>query len=70
VSGNLPSEGISVVTTCYNERENLRELIPAIRSVLAGVPHEIIVVDDSSPDGSYEVAAELADVAVRKKREV
>jgi dolichol-phosphate mannosyltransferase len=62
-------EGISVVTTSYNERENLQQLIPAIRRVLAGTPHEIIVIDDSSPDGSIEVAKELADVAVSKQRE-
>jgi dolichol-phosphate mannosyltransferase len=62
-------QGISVITTCYNERENLEQLIPAIKEVLAGIPHEVIVVDDSSPDGSIEVARRLADVAVSKRRE-
>jgi glycosyltransferase involved in cell wall biosynthesis len=61
--------GISVVTTCYNERENLQQLIPAIRAVLSGIPHEIVVVDDSSPDNSLEVAKRLADVAISKERE-
>lgn len=65
----LSVDGISVVTTCYNERENLRKLIPVIRTVLAHVSHEIIVVDDSSPDNSIQVANELADVALSKLRE-
>jgi len=61
--------GISVVTTCYNERENIQKLIPAIRSALAEIPHQIIVVDDSSPDGTIDVARQVADVAVTKERE-
>lgn len=61
--------GISVVTTCYNERENIQNLIPAVRSALAAIPHQIIVVDDSSPDRTIEVARQLADVAVSKERE-
>lgn len=62
-------EGVSVVTTTYNEKENLICLISRIRKVLHDVPHEIIVVDDSSPDGTYEVAKELADKAILKDRE-
>ena len=58
--------GISVVTTCYNERETLRQTPPNIRTVLAAVPHEIIVFDDSSPDGSVRVAKELADAALSR----
>jgi dolichol-phosphate mannosyltransferase len=61
--------GISVVTTCYNERTNLQQLIPRIRTILQDTPHEIIVVDDSSPDGTLQVAEELADLAVSKIRE-
>ena len=65
----MVSTGVSVVTTTWNERENLAELIPAIRNMLQQVPHEIIVVDDNSPDGTIEVANRLADVVVSKKRE-
>lgn len=60
--------GISVVTATYNECVSLPILISAIRGLLAGVKHEIIVVDDSSTDGTLE-AAKLADVVVVKKRE-
>jgi dolichol-phosphate mannosyltransferase len=61
--------GVSVVTTTWNERENIEPLILAVRSVLRDFPHEIIVVDDSSTDGTFQVAERLADVAVSKKRE-
>ncbi|MCW3995046.1 MAG: glycosyltransferase [Candidatus Bathyarchaeota archaeon] len=61
--------GISVVTTTWNEKENIKELIRCVRATLNGVPHEIIVVDDSSTDGTLELAKQLADVAVGKKRE-
>ncbi len=60
---------VSVVTTTWNERENIEELILRIRSTLKGIPHEIIVVDDSSSDGTLDVAKRIADVAVSKVRE-
>lgn len=63
------SEGVSVVTTTWNERENIEKLVLAVRNVLRGVPYEVIVVDDSSSDGTLEVAKRVADVAMDKKRE-
>jgi glycosyltransferase involved in cell wall biosynthesis len=61
--------GISVVTTTWNERENLQELIYRIRKTLMGTPYEIIVVDDSSIDGTLDIARQFADLAVGKVRE-
>ncbi len=63
------AQGISVVTTTWNEKENIEELIRRIHSTLQTVPHEAIVVDDSSSDGTLEVAKCVADVAVGKVRE-
>lgn len=62
-------QGISVVTTTWNEKENIKELILRVRSVLSGFPNEIIVVDDNSSDGTLDVAKFYADVAVGKVRE-
>jgi len=45
-----------VVLPTYNERENLERAVRAVREV----GHDVLVVDDSSPDGTGELAAELA----------
>jgi dolichol-phosphate mannosyltransferase len=62
-------EGISVVITTWNEKENVDKLIYRIHTTLQIIPHEVIVVDDSSSDGTLEVAKRVADVAVGKARE-
>ena len=62
-------QGISVVTTTWNERENIEELILRVRSALTDFPHEIVVVDDDSSDGTFEIAKCFADLAVSKIRE-
>jgi glycosyltransferase involved in cell wall biosynthesis len=70
MSASEPSaKGVSVVTTAWNERENIEELIRRIRQTLAAIPHEEIVVDDTSTDGTLEVAKRYADIAVGKTRE-
>ena len=68
-TGELEVQCVSVVTTTWNERENIEELIRRVRFALTSVHHEIIVVDDSSSDGTVEVARQVADVAVSKVRE-
>ena len=61
--------GVSIVTTTWNERANIEKLIPTIRNTLQQIPHETIVVDDNSSDGTFQTARLLADVAVTKTRE-
>src|SRR4030042_849141 len=61
--------GVSIVTTTLNERENIEKLISITRSVLQSLEHEIIVGDDNSQDGTIQIANRLADVAVTKTRE-
>jgi len=60
--------GVSVVTATYNERENIPVLIKRIREALKDIPHEVVVVDDSSPVGTYKVAREYADKAYKVYR--
>ena len=66
MSPTQATQAISVVTTTWNEKENIKELIYRIHKTLQTVPHEVIVVDDSSSDGTIEVAKLFADVAVAK----
>lgn len=50
---------VSIVVPTYNERQNLPRLVAAIAE---NVPwsYEIIVVDDSSPDGTADLVRDLA----------
>ncbi|MDQ7800797.1 MAG: polyprenol monophosphomannose synthase [Armatimonadota bacterium] len=49
---------VSVVVPTYNERETLSELVGRLHQAL-GSGYEVVVVDDSSPDGTAELAREL-----------
>jgi glycosyltransferase involved in cell wall biosynthesis len=57
-----PSAGISVIIPVYGSEKILPELLPRLEKVLAGIAsrREIILVNDSSPDGSWDVIAEMA----------
>jgi dolichol-phosphate mannosyltransferase len=50
--------GAWVVLPTYNEAENIRTIAPAILESLPGAT--LLVVDDGSPDGTGEIADELA----------
>lgn len=50
---------VSVIVPCYNEKGNIVPLIDAIHHELKFTPHQIVVVDDNSPDGTYEAVRNL-----------
>lgn len=50
---------VSIVVPTYNERQNLPRLVAAIAENMPW-PYEVIVVDDSSPDGTADLARDLA----------
>ena len=49
---------VLVIVPTYNERDNLPRVVPRILS--QGDPFHILVVDDNSPDGTGDLADELA----------
>lgn len=63
---------LSLVVPTYNERANIARLIAATAQVLDGLDWEIIVVDDDSPDRTFEEVRRLAarDRRVRCLRRV
>lgn len=50
-------KAVAVIPT-YNERENIAQLIPAIERAVPGL--HVLVVDDSSPDGTAAMVLDLA----------
>lgn len=59
---NVVTLKTAIIIPTYNERENLQDLVLQILAVLnaSGVDGSIIVVDDSSPDGTGDLAKELS----------
>jgi dolichol-phosphate mannosyltransferase len=51
---------LSVVVPTYRESANVPVLFERVKAALEGVPWEMIVVDDDSPDGTAEIAFSLA----------
>lgn len=54
-----PSNKISIVLPTYNEKDNVGPLIFEIQERLARRDYEIIVVDDDSPDKTWQVVEEI-----------
>ena len=52
---------LSLILPTYNERKNVGELVKQLTGLLdpVGQSYELIVVDDDSPDRTWEMAAEL-----------
>lgn len=50
---------VSVILPTYNESESIVLLINAIHTELGAYNHEIVVVDDNSPDGTYKSLMDL-----------
>jgi len=53
---------LCVIVPTYNERENIGPLVRGVFAALRphGIPAEVLVVDDDSPDGTAGAARELA----------
>ena len=55
-------KNVSVIIPTYNERENIKKLIPNIEKLLLheDINGEIIIIDDNSPDGTGKLAEALS----------
>src|ERR1700710_809217 len=51
---------LSVVVPTFNERDNVTVLYRRLEATLAGIPWEVVFVDDNSPDGTWQVVRSLA----------
>jgi dolichol-phosphate mannosyltransferase len=60
---------VSMILATYNERDNVAEAVGAIRRSL-GAEAEIVVVDDDSPDRTWEAAEALKDPRLKVIRRV
>ncbi|NLE02862.1 MAG: polyprenol monophosphomannose synthase [Fibrobacter sp.] len=55
----MTEQDVLIIIPTYNERENITLIIPEIKKYLPKC--EILVVDDSSPDGTAECVEKLAE---------
>jgi dolichol-phosphate mannosyltransferase len=62
IDTSQPVPPLSVIVPTYNERDRLPELVSHVFKAYAaaGLDGEMIVVDDNSPDGTGQLADELA----------
>ncbi len=58
---------VSVILATYNERENIADMVGAILKHVPD-PVEVIVVDDDSPDLTWQIAQALGDPRVKVLR--
>lgn len=66
---------VSIILPTYNEKENIKRLIPELEALIKKqkLDAEIIIVDDSSPDGTWKLAEQLnkkyGNIIVIKKKD-
>lgn len=60
-----PGSSISVVLPSYNEKDNIPEAVNRISAALGDRLLELIIVDDNSPDRTWEVVENLHNPRVR-----
>ncbi|MCU0733884.1 MAG: polyprenol monophosphomannose synthase [Hyphomonas sp.] len=63
----IQSPALSVVVPTFQEAANVAPLVEKLKAALAGIPFEVIFVDDNSPDGTAAEARRLgaADPRIR-----
>jgi len=66
-NGQTDTPKISIILPTYNEAENITPLIDRTLAALGDYPGgvEVVVVDDHSPDGTWQIVADKAHVDSR-----
>lgn len=54
----MPLE-LTLVVPTFNERQNIEPLLNTLRTALAGIEWEVIIVDDNSPDGTSDLVRQI-----------
>src|SRR5580692_5632505 len=52
---------LAIVLPTFNESRNVGPVCERLATVLAGIRHEVIFVDDDSPDGTADQVRRLAE---------
>ncbi len=52
---------LTVVTPTFNEAGNVERFLGAVSESVRGIGHEIVIVDDDSPDQTWRVAQQLSE---------
>jgi dolichol-phosphate mannosyltransferase len=52
---------VTVILPTYNERDNIRPLIERTLAAVNGWAIEVLVVDDNSPDGTWQIVYDLSE---------
>jgi len=58
----MSEHSISIIVPTYNEHDNITPLVKRLGLTLANRQYEILLVDDSSKDGTIDVAVNLANM--------
>lgn len=61
---------LSLVLPTYNESANIVGVLSRLDGILRAVPHEILVIDDDSPDRTWEMAERCAIQGLRVVRRI
>src|SRR5689334_10888764 len=56
---------LAVIIPTFNERENVRPMLAALETALAGIDYEVMYVDDDSEDGTAELIRSIAQTDPR-----
>ena len=59
---------ISVIIPTYNEENNIKETLIAVKKQICNIPYEIIVADGQSSDNTVSIAENFAEVIISPQK--